>query len=93
MGYDRAAQAFIGAVENTKRAYPAAGSGRDPPVDGVELGPTTPNDLAAGKAMPVRLDAARGSGAQFFGCEGGGEHGSGGERGGEHGLGGERSSG
>ena len=58
MGYDRAAQAFIGTVENTTNATLQQVRVEIHLSNGVELGPTTPRDLAAGEAMPVRLDAA-----------------------------------
>ena len=58
MGYDRAAQAFIGTVENTTGATLQQVRVEIHLSNGVELGPTTPKDLAAGEAMPVRLDAA-----------------------------------
>ena len=100
MSYDGTIQAFIGTVVNTTRRTLRQVRVEVHLSNGVELGPTTPQDLAAGKAMSVRLDAA----GQIFtgwtphaevgGGEGGGEHGvgheSGGEGRGEHGSGGDR---
>ena len=104
LSYDKAIQAFIGTVENTTGATLERVRVEVHLSNGVELGPTTPNDLAPGEQMDVRLDAAGQDftgwtphaevGPQSGGGEGGGEHGSGGERGnegrGEHGSGGER---
>ena len=101
--YDKAANAFIGTVENTTNATLQMVRVEVHLSNGVELGPTTPKDLAAGRTMRVRLDAA---GQSFTGWsphaevgpQSGGEHGPAGERGGEgregggeHGSGGERS--
>ena len=58
LGYDKAAQAFIGTVENTTGATLQQVRVEVHLSNGTELGPTTPQDLAAGEAMPVRLDAA-----------------------------------
>ena len=101
MSYDQKAQAFIGTVENTTNATLQQVRIEVHLSNGVELGPTTPQDLAAGATMDVRLDAAgqsftgwtphaevgpqTGSGAE------GGSEGPGGEGGSEHGSGGEGS--
>ena len=101
LSYDAAAKAFTGTVENTTDATLKRARVEVHLSNGVELGPTTPQDLAPGEKIAVRLDAA----GQIFtgwtphaevgGGEGGGEHGvgheSGGEGRGEHGSGGERS--
>ena len=100
MSYDQGASAFIGTVENT-----TSGTLQQVRVEvhlsnGTELGPTPPQDLAAGKSMAVRLDAA---GESFTGwtphaevgpqSSGGGEGSEGSEGGGgEHGAGGESGS-
>lgn len=85
--YDQAAQAFIGTVENTANATLEQVRVEVHLSNGVELGPTTPQDLASGATIPVRLDAA---GQSFTGWsphaevgpQSGDEQGSGGERGG-----------
>ena len=94
--YDRVAQAFIGTVENTTDATLPQVRVEVHLSNGVELGPTPPQDLAPGEQIDVRLNAA---GEQFTGwtphAEVGpqsgahGGEGSGGEGGGEHGSGGE----
>ena len=96
--YDKAASAFVGTVENTTDAMLQLVRVEVHLSNGTELGPTTPQDLAAGRMMDVRLDA---SGESFIGwtphaevgpqsASGGeGGEGSGGEGGGEHGAGGE----
>ena len=92
MSYDPGASAFIGTVENTTDATLQLVRVEVHLSNGTELGPTTPQDLAAGKSMAVRLDAA---GESFTGwtphaevgpqSSGGGEgsEGSGGEGGSE----------
>ena len=97
MSYDQGASAFIGTVENTTGATLQQVRVEVHLSNGTELGPTTPQDLAAGKSMAVRLDAA---GESFTGWTphaevgpqssgggegGGGEHGAGGESGSEGG--------
>ena len=57
MSYDTTAQAFIGTVENTTNATLQQVRIEVHLSNGVELGPTTPQDLAAGATMDVRLDA------------------------------------
>ena len=94
--YDRVAQAFSGTVDNTTDATLQQVRVEVHLSNGVELGPTTPEDLAPGGQIDVRLDAA---GEEFTGwsphAEVGpqsgapGGEGSGGEGGGEHGSGGE----
>ena len=92
LSYDQAAQAFIGTVENTTNATLRQVRVEVHLSNGVELGPTTPRDLAAGATMDVRLDA---KGQNFTGWsphaevgpQSGGEHGPGGEGGGEPGGG------
>ena len=94
--YDQAAQAFIGTVENTTNATLQQVRVEVHLSNGVELGPTTPRDLAAGATMEVRLDAKGQSFTDWsphveVGPQSGGEHGpggEGGERGGEPGSGG-----
>ena len=103
MSYDAGASAFIGTVENTTNTTLQQVRVEVHLSNGTELGPTTPQDLVAGKSMAVRLDAA---GESFTGwtphaevgpqSSGGGEgsegaEGSGGEgpEGPEHGAGGE----
>ena len=58
MSYDTGASAFIGTVENTTNATLQQVRVEVHLSNGTELGPTTPQDLAAGKSMAVRLDAA-----------------------------------
>ena len=58
MSYDAGASAFIGTVENTTTATLQQVRVEVHLSNGTELGPTTPQDLAAGKSMAVRLDAA-----------------------------------
>ena len=85
--YDAGAGAFIGTVENTTSATLEQVRVEVHLSNGVELGPTTPQDLAARQSMDVRLDAA---GQTFTGWvphaevgpQSGGEHGPGGEGGG-----------
>ena len=94
--YDRESEAFIGTVENTTGATLQQVRVEVHLSTGVELGPTTPEDLAPGEQIDVRLDAA---GERFTGwtphAEVGpqsgahGGEGTGGEGGGEHGSGGE----
>ena len=98
MSYDTGASAFIGTVENTTDATLQLVRVEVHLSNGTELGPTTPQDLAAGKSMAVRLDAA---GESFTGwtphaevgpqSSGGGEGSEGGE-GGSEGAGGESGS-
>ena len=94
MRYDAQASAFVGTVENTTNASLQLVRVEVHLSNGVELGPTTPQDLAAGATMSVRLDA---TGQSFTGwtphAEVGPQSSSGGEGGGEHGSGGERGSG
>ena len=92
LSYDQATQAFIGTVENTTNATLRQVRVEVHLSNGVELGPTTPRDLAAGATMDVRLDA---KGQNFTGWsphaevgpQSGGEHGPGGKGGGEPGGG------
>ena len=97
LGYDAAGNAFTGTVENTTSSVLSRVRVEVHLSNGVELGPTTPVDMAPGEVAAVSLPAAQ---ASFTGWVahaevGGGEHGSGGERreGGEHGGGGERKGG
>ena len=99
MSYDQGASAFIGTVENTTNATLQQVRVEVHLSNGTELGPTTPQDLAAGKSMAVRLDAA---GESFTGwtphaevgpqSSGGGEGSEGGGEGGSEGAGGESGS-
>ena len=85
--YDAGAGAFIGRVENTTSATLEQVRVEVHLSNGVELGPTTPQELAAGKSMDVLLDD---EGESFTGWtphaevgpQSGGEHGPGGEGGG-----------
>ena len=90
MKYDAGQEAFVGVVKNTTSATLPQVRVEVHLSNGTELGPTTPQDLAAGKSRPVRLVAA---GESFTGwtphAEVGPQSGSGGEGGGEHGPGGE----
>ena len=103
LSYDAAQQAFTGTVANTTSN--ALGQVRIEVhlANGVELGPTTPVDLAPGQMLAVNLPATAAPFSGWIahaevgsGGEAGGEHGGGsqgGEGGGEHGAGGERSGG
>ncbi len=96
MSYDAAANAFVGSVANTTDATLARVRIEVHLSNGIELGPTTPTDLAPGEILDVVLPASTQSfdgwtpHAEVGGSEGGGE-GSGGEGSGEHGSGGEGS--
>ena len=57
MNYDPAANAFIGTVENTTNTTLKNVRIEIHLSNGVELGPTTPIDLAPGEIVDVRLDA------------------------------------
>ncbi|MDE0369193.1 MAG: FxLYD domain-containing protein, partial [bacterium] len=57
MNYDPAANAFIGTVENTTNTTLTNVRIEIHLSNGVELGPTTPIDLAPGEIVDVRLDA------------------------------------
>ena len=94
MNYNKGASAFIGTVENTTNATLQQVRVEVHLSNGTELGPTTPQDLAAGKSMAMRLDAV---GESFTGwtphAEVGPQSSGGGEgSGGEHGAGGESGS-
>ena len=90
--YDAAANAFVGTVENTTNATLVNVRVEVHLSNGIELGPTTPVDLAAGQMTSVTLPAS----AQPFdtwnphaevgpqGVEEGGEHAGEGEGSGEH---------
>ena len=99
LSYDASANAFTGTVENTTNSVLTRVRIEVHLSNGVELGPTTPVDMAPGEVRTVNLPATSEpfSGwvphAEVGGGESGGEHGSGGdgsESGGEHGSGGER---
>lgn len=94
MNYDAASNSFVGTVENTTNATLTRVRIEVHLSNGVELGPTTPTDLAPGEVMDVVLPAT----AQPFNgwaphAEVGASEGSEGgrEAGGEHGAGGEGS--
>jgi hypothetical protein len=98
MGYDAQRNSFVGTVENTTNSTLRRVRVEVHLSNGVELGPTTPVDLAPGEKVDVALPATDqaidgwtphaevGPGAGG----GAGEHGPGGEGGGEQGSGGER---
>ena len=93
LNYDAGQEAFIGTVTNTTNATLTRVRVEVHLSNGVELGPTTPKDLAPAEVMDVRLDAAgqvfntwgahpevgSGSGDSGEQGEGGGEHGGQGE--------------
>ncbi len=97
MSYDAAANVFVGTVANTTDATLTRVRIEVHLSNGIELGPTTPTDLAPGEILDVVLPASTQSfdswtphaevGASEGGGEGGGEHGSGGEGSGESGSG------
>ena len=102
MSYDASTNAFTGTVENTTSSVLTRVRIEVHLSNGVELGPTTPVDMAPGEVRTVNLPAT----AEPFtgwvphaevgsGEGGGGEHGSGSgsESGGEHGSGGGESGG
>ncbi len=107
LSYDTASNAFTGTVENTTGSVLSNVRIEVHLSNGIELGPTTPVDMAPGEVLPVNLPAAQasfagwiahaevgggeGGGEHGGGRSGGGEHGGGGESGGEHGGGGESS--
>jgi len=99
MRYDAASNAFKGSVENTTNGVLTRVRVEVHLSNGVELGPTTPVDLAPGETVAIDLPSTAasfdswiahaevgggGEGSQSGG-EAGGEHGSSGESGGEHG--------
>ena len=85
--YDRVAQAFIGTVENTTDATLPQVRVEVHLSNGVELGPTPPQDLAPGEQFTgwtphAEVGPQSGAhGGEGSGGEGGGEHGAGGESG------------
>ena len=102
MSYDAAANAFVGSVANTTDATLTRVRIEVHLSNGIELGPTTPTDLAPGEVMDIVLPASTQSfdgwtphaevgasegGGEGSGSEGSGEHGSGGEGSGESGSG------
>ena len=98
MSYDAAGNAFVGSVVNTTDATLTRVRIEVHLSNGIELGPTTPVDLAPGEILDVVLPASTQSfdgwtpHAEVGASEGGGEGGSGsGEGSGEHGSGGEGS--
>ncbi|MDE0139395.1 MAG: hypothetical protein OXM57_03410 [bacterium] len=91
MTYDPAANAFVGAVENVTTDVLDRVRVEVHLSNGVELGPTTPLDLAPGEIVDVRLPATA---TPFDGWSPHAEVGSGGaEASGGHGSGGEGSEG
>ena len=97
MSYDASTNAFTGTVENTTSTVLTRVRIEVHLSNGVELGPTTPVDMAPGEVRTVNLPATAEPftgwvpHAEVGSSEGGGEHGSGGsgnEAGGEHGSGG-----
>ena len=96
MSYDAASNAFVGTVANTTDATLTRVRIEVHLSNGIELGPTTPTDLAPGEILDVVLPASTQSfdgwtpHAEVGASEGGGEGGSG-EGSGEHGSGGEGS--
>ncbi len=96
MSYDDAANAFVGSVANTTDATLTRVRIEVHLSNGIELGPTTPTDLAPGEILDVVLPASTQSfdgwtpHAEVGASEGGGESGAG-EGSGEHGSGGEGS--
>ncbi len=98
MSYDAATNSFRGTVENTTGAILSQVRVEIHLSNGIELGPTSPVDLAPGAQIPVELMAEGpsfdkwtahpevGVSSAESGSEGSGEAG-GGESGGEHGQG------
>ena len=83
MSYDAAANAFVGSVANTTDATLTRVRIEVHLSNGIELGPTTPTDLAPGEILDVVLPASTQSfdgwtpHAEVGASEGGGESGSG----------------
>ena len=90
LAYDAATNSFKGTVKNTTGAILPRVRVEVHLSNGVELGPTTPIDLAPGEQIPVEFMAEGPSFDKWtahpeVGSEGGGEHGEGdSEHGGEH---------
>ena len=103
LNYDAPSNSFKGTVENTTNGVLDRVRIEVHLSNGMELGPTTPTDMAPGEVMAINLPATQTSftgwtahaevGTGEEGSELGEEHGSGGESGGEHGSDGERRSG
>ena len=97
MAYDPAANTFNGTVTNTTNNTLTRARVEIHLTNGVELGPTTPVNLAPGQSVAITLDATGGPftgwtpHAEVGSGEGGGSgsEGSGGEGAGEHGSSGE----
>ncbi len=98
MSYDAASNSFVGTVANTTDATLTRVRIEVHLSNGIELGPTTPVDLAPGEILDVVLPASTQSfdswtphaevgASEGGGGEGSGEHGSGGEGSGESGSG------
>ena len=99
MSYDAAGNAFVGSVANTTDATLTRVRIEVHLSNGIEIGPTTPVDLAPGEILDVVLPASTqpfdgwtphaevGASEGGGSGEGSGEHGSGGEGGGESGSG------
>ncbi len=97
--YDAASNAFKGSVENTTNGVLTRVRVEVHLSNGVEIGPTTPVDLAPGETAAIELPSTSASFAGWIahaevggggegtqsGGEAGGEHGGSGESGGEHG--------
>ena len=91
LNYDAASNSFRGTVENTTPGALDRVRIEVHLSNGVELGPTTPTDMAPGEMMEVNLSATPASftgwtahvevGGGSEGSESGGEHGAGGEHG------------
>lgn len=84
MSWDAEAEAFVGTVENVTAATIPAVRVEVHLSNGVELGPTTPGDLAPGEIRAVELSAAGITGFDGWTPHaetGSGEHGNGGESG------------
>ena len=105
LNYDAGSNAFLGTVENATNNVLTRVRIEVHLSNGVEIGPTTPVDLAPGEVRAIKLTATPasftgwvahaevggGEGSRYGGeHSGAGEHGSGRESGGEHGSGGER---
>ncbi len=88
VSYDAASNTFRGTVKNTTRSLLDQVRIEIHLSNGVELGPTTPVELAAGQTVPVTLPA---SAAPFQTWSAHAEVGASTSDGGEHSAGGERS--
>ncbi len=58
LAYDAKTNAFVGAVENTTNQILSKGRVEAYLSNGIDLGPTTPTNLAPGQKVNVEINAA-----------------------------------